>query len=139
MPQMAPKIKIDRAPNGAMKSKYDNSFCTLCKGKIAIGVEITKHDGKWCHDECVKALGSTDTTAAEPKPSAEPMKMPPPAPALIDFINQENLTMLQIEAVITLQHKALGIPFNGQQIGMHTREIYLQAKKTNLVKGSQLP
>jgi len=80
----------------------------------------------------------TDTSKIPPTEPEPTTKLPKPSLVIVDFVNQENMLLLQIEAIITLQHKALGIPLNGQQIGMHTREIYLQSKKTNLTKASNI-
>ena len=68
----------------------------------------------------------------------EHTKLPKPSPTLVDFVQQANLTLLQIEGIITLQHAELGIPFNGQHIGLHTKEIYEGVKKTNLIKASKI-
>jgi len=76
--------------------------------------------------------------AAEVPDPANKSSIPKPAPALVDFVQQENLALLQIEGIITLQHADLGIPFNGQQIGMHTREIFQKLLGTNLLKASDI-
>jgi len=146
---MAPKVYVDRAPKGAMSTtaNFDGSICGLCNEKIAKGSPIVNHENKWCHEKCVDAKGSTPKPAAKPEPEKqkptdweppEHTAIPKPSEALIDFILQENMLLLQIEAVITKQNKDVGLPINGQQIGMHTREIYLQAKKTNLIKASEI-
>ncbi len=131
-------------------ANFDGSICGLCKVKINKGEEIENHGNAWCHTKCVKAQGSASTPTTEyvapntPKDDPDRIQDQPkklildPAPALVDFVYQENKTLLEIEGIITEQHKQLGIPFNGQQIGMRTREIYLQAKKTNLLKASQI-
>lgn len=94
---------------------------------------------------------AADTTytspAVTPPPEEKPVdwtppehvELPKPSPTLIDFVQQANLTLLQIEGIITLQHAELGIPFNGQHIGLHTKEIYEDVKKTNLIKASKMP
>jgi len=102
--------------------------------------DVTLAIGKYC--KVTKAIGAPPREA--PPPGQTTIETPKqtifdPAPALTDFVYQENKALLEIEAIITEQHKQLGVPYNGQQIGMHTREIYLQAKKTNLLKASQIP
>lgn len=122
------------------KANYDGSVCDLCKVKINKGEEILNHNNGWCHEKCVNAIGPTSPSTVTPKETSTNKKVIlDPAPALIDFVYQENKTLLEIEALIKEMHDQLGIPINGQQIGMHTREIYLQAKKTNLIKASKLP
>jgi hypothetical protein len=116
-----------------MKSKYDNSFCTLCKQKIAVGIEITKHNDKWCHDSCVKAQGSTDAKPAEAPPteSLTPPTRPEINPNLKAFVTEEAIVMLQIQEVCK---EILGLGTTGQQLGLWTKEIYRESKKVKFEK-----
>jgi len=138
----------------SVRAQYDGSFCGLCKEKIPKDTVIGNHNDAWCHQECIDAVGSTpqpgikpgETHGPEQEKPAVPADWQPPthanipelSPALKDFVLYEDEMLIQIENVIEAHHKSLGIAYNGQRIGMHAREIYLQARKTNLVKASEI-
>ena len=93
-------------------------------------IKLLQNDNQTLESTPEKNIVS-DTMGNQPKLSDA-------SPLLLDFVGTENMLLLQIEKIITDQHKDLGIPINGQQIGMHTREIYLQSKKSNLTKASDI-
>lgn len=81
--------------------------------------------------------GST-VTNPEVKAPPQPVKMPAINPALKEFVIDEDILLLQIGDTIEANHKNLGIPINGQKIGLHTKIIHKAARKTNLIKASDI-
>ena len=57
---------------------------------------------------------------------------------LKEFVIHEDDFLLQIGEIIENNHKLHGIGINGQRIGLHVKEIYREAKKTNLIKASNI-
>lgn len=113
---------------------FENAWFKMYDGKPTLAI------GKYC-----KVILNENPAVPHPGPSTVGQEQLPAAAAvpaisaaLKEFVLSENILIIQIEKVITAQHEELGIPFNGQQIGMHTREIYLQARKTNLIKASNM-
>jgi len=86
------------------------------------------------------ALTQTTHPAAnmEKAPPPQPVKIPAISPQLKEFVLSEDILLLQIGDTIEANHKNLGIPINGQKIGLHVKTIYEQARKTNLIKASNL-
>jgi len=72
---------------------------------------------------------TTDTTQS---------KIPTIPDTLKDFVINEDDFLLQIEEVIEENHKSHGLAVNGLRTGMHAKEIYKEAKKTNLTKASDI-
>ncbi len=68
----------------------------------------------------------------------QPVKIPAINPALKEFVIDEDILLLQISDTIEANHKNLGIPINGQKIGLHTKIIHEAARKTNLIKASDI-
>jgi len=65
-------------------------------------------------------------------------KLPTIPDTLKEFVINEDDFLLQIGQIIEDNHKLHGIAINGQRIGLHVKEIYREAKKTNLIKASKL-
>jgi len=65
-------------------------------------------------------------------------KLPTIPDTLKDFVIHEDDFLLQIGQLIEDNHKLHGITINGQKIGLHVKEIYREAKKTNLIKASDI-
>ena len=58
-----------------MKSKYSGSTCVECNNKIERGMEITKRNGKWVHEDC-KAVQLSD--APNPFSKKQAVNIPVP-------------------------------------------------------------
>lgn len=71
-------------------------------------------------------------------PPTEQSKLPTIPDTLKEFVIHEDDFLLQIGELVENNHKRHGIGINGQRIGLHTKEIYREAKKTNLIKASDL-
>lgn len=87
-------------------------------------------------------IGGSSPPAPPPRqttmPESESKKLPKIPETLTDFVIHEDTMLLLIESIVVDHHKLLGVPANGQKIGMHTKEIYREIKKTNLIKASDL-
>jgi len=75
-----------------------------------------------------------DQTQLKPNGS----KLPTIPQNLKDFVENEDLMLLLIGETVWENHLAYGVEINGQKIGLHTKEIYRELKKTNLIKASDL-
>jgi hypothetical protein len=119
-------------------ANFDGSICGLCKEKINKGTEIENFDNAWCHEKCVKAQGSTDTTPPAETPTVtnkveapKPQSRPEMNPNLKAFVAEEAIVMLQIQTVC---REILGLGTTGQQLGLWTKEIYRESKKVKFEK-----
>ncbi len=76
-----------------------------------------------------------------PSPKSSPTtqsKLPTIPDTLKEFVIHEDDFLLQIGEIVENNHKLHGIVINGQRIGLHVKEIYREAKKTNLIKASDI-
>lgn len=81
----------------------------------------------------------TPTVASPEVPtSTTQSKLPTIPDTLKEFVIHEDDFLLQIGQIIEANHKQHGIVINGQKIGLHVKEIYREAKKTNLVRASDI-
>lgn len=77
-------------------------------------------------------------TSPEVPPPTTQSKLPTIPDTLKEFVIHEDDFLLQIEEIIENNHKSHGLAVNGQKTGMHVKEIYREAKKTNLIKASDI-
>lgn len=68
----------------------------------------------------------------------ETNKLPQPSEALIHFVNQEDVLILQINEIVRNNAKDMGIPNNDPFVGLRVKEIYRESKKLNLKKASDV-
>jgi len=85
------------------------------------------------NDETVPTVTSPQTSAP-----TEQTKLPIIPDTLKEFVIHEDNFLLQIEEIVENNHKRHGLAINGQKTGMHVKEIYREAKKTNLIKASDI-
>ena len=88
--------------------------------------------------DLLDAASVTESPPGQTQLNSSNSKLPKIPQNLKDFVQNEDLLLLEIGQIIEDQHKANGIPINGQKIGLHTKEIYKELKKTNLIKASSL-
>jgi len=78
-----------------------------------------------------------ETHVEKTEPTGTPL--PEISEALRNFVVEEDILLLQIEEVIATNHlKWTGKGANGQRVGLHVKLIYEQARKTNLIKASNI-
>ena len=65
-------------------------------------------------------------------------KLPKIPQNLKEFVENEDLLLLEIGQIVEDNAKTYGIAVNGQRTGLHVKEIYREIKKTNLIKASDL-
>jgi len=119
--------------------KIEDPFWSMYKDKVQLSL------GKFgkLHLTDVAALLGAAVPPTASKPSQAQLspnvsELPKIPQNLKEFVENEDLMLLLIGQVIEGQHKAFGIPINGQKIGLHVKEIYREIKKTNLIKASDL-
>ena len=86
-------------------------------------------------------LGTASATAPEPEQTqlkSNDSKLPKIPQNLKEFVENEDLLLLEIGQIVEDNAKTYGIAVNGQRTGLHVKEIYRQIKKTNLIKASEL-
>lgn len=118
--------------------KIENPFWSVYKDEVQLSLGKF---GKLHLAEITDLLGAAPTT--EPAPSQTQLEpngstLPKIPPILKEFVENEDLLLLWIGKLIENQHLVFGIPPNEIRVGMHTRAIYDQIKKSNLIKASDL-
>ena len=118
--------------------KIENPFWSMYKDEVQLSLGKF---GKLHLADVTDLLGAAPATESPPgqtQLNPNGSKLPKIPQNLKEFVENEDLLLLEIGQIIEDQHKAYGIPINGQKIGLHVKEIYREIKKTNLIKASDL-
>ena len=118
--------------------KIEDPFWSVYKDQVQLSLGKF---GKLHLADVTDLLGAAPATESPPSQTQlnpNGAGLPKIPQTLKDFVENEDLMLLLIGQIIENDHKAYGIPINGQKIGLHVKEIYREIKKTNLIKASDL-
>jgi len=121
--------------------KIETPFWKLYKDEVQLSL------GKYAKVHLTEEIAMLPGDGSAPTPTVtgpevstptEQAKLPTVTDALKDYVLGEDNLLLQIGDIVEENHKAQNRTINGQKIGMHTKEIYNQAKKSNFTKASKI-
>jgi len=119
--------------------KIENPFWSMYKDEVQLSLGKF---GKLHLADVTDLLGGASAT--EPSPNQKQLNsngsgLPKIPQNLKEFVENEDLLLLEIGQIVEDNAKTYGIEVNGQRTGLHVKEIYREIKKTNLIKASDLP
>ena len=119
--------------------KIENPFWSMYKDEVQLSLGKF---GKLHLADITDLLGAA-VPATEPPPTPTQLtrngfKLPKIPQNLKEFVENEDLLLLEIGQIVEDNAKSYGIAVNGQRTGLHVKEIYRELKKTNLIKASDL-
>ena len=118
--------------------KIEAPFWSMYKEQVQLSLG---NYGKLHLAEVTDLLGAapaTESPSEQTQLNPNNSGLPKIPPVLKDFVENEDLLLLWIGKLIENQHLVFGIPPNEIRVGTHTRAIYDQIKKSNLIKASDL-
>ena len=118
--------------------KIEDPFWSVYKDQVQLSLGKF---GKLHLATVTDILGTAPATESPPGQTqlkSNGSKLPKIPQNLKEFVENEDLLLLEIGQIVEDNAKSYGIAVNGQRTGLHVKEIYRQIKKTNLIKASDL-